>query len=811
MLRYNAYNVPRLREIMGQLANFFLNQRAVLATPHWRRSWLLPVGTLILLLLPWLTGYVRPAIGVDTRPVDDHWVITHVVPQHPASQAGVQVGDVVLEIDGSQLGFSRTSDPGSYLEAARSLTVLRDGQELTLAIRRDRMSWVTLAEPIGLFLVSLVYWALATGVRLLKPDDPLVGRFYVMNLAIAATLAFDAPSQADVLWAEILETAALSLVPTLCMAFFHEAVRGTSASPRAKRWFKRFAIGGLSIGGVYIVLGFTSSEWFDIAQSFLFSLLAAFCLGSIVWLVRIETTTQSRELRRQARILLLGISLAVLPISLLALIPLGIGARAIVEPSIAAVSTVFLPVCFAYAILRHNLLGIDVVVGRTLVYGSMTLLLAGCYALFLDAVQLLGQGQRSGSVVAVLFFAGVTLSFTPVQDWLRSRIDRLIYRDQYDYAELLRVIGARLASVTPLEELLRGLTDSLATAMNLRGVAVLVRELDGALVVRGASGDYRDPAVSRWLVAQYSHAMPSSTGAVVRLMANGEENGAIILGPKRSRTELTSQDLSLAETIASQASVALANALLVERLQAKVIELELLRDQLLQVRDSERKRLAQDLHDGALHTVLALVRQAESAAEHVTTGIDSSVLQQRLHDLAERGQDAAYDLRTVCSALYPSELSHLGLVAALESLAQEISRNENLIVHFQATGLAGGGRLPEAVEETLFRVTREAVGNISQHAGAEDAWIQLSAHDDQVHLVIRDNGRGFVVPTNLSAILRTGHLGLASMREKIAQLGGEFTIVSRPGDGTEISVHLSCPREKVSETSRHANSPEEVA
>jgi signal transduction histidine kinase len=765
------------------------------------------------LLLPALTGHIRPSIGVDTRQQGDWWVIVQVDPQGPARAAGVRVGDVVAAVDGERPTIGRLTDPGLYLESARYLTVIRGGQQLTLHVIRDRVSWATLAEPVGLSVVALVFWALASGVRLLKPEDPLVKRFHYLNLAIAAALAFNGAARSDVLWADILELAALCLLPSLSLGFLYWFVNGTAPTKLIRRVINGLSIGGLVVGGVYVLLGFTNSSYFDIAQDAVFALFALFCLGAVAVLLWISRYSLSAEMRQQVRILVVGISAAVLPVTTVALIPMGLGFQAIVQPGVAAVSTIFLPICFAYAIFRHRLLDVDVVVGRTLVYGAMTLMLAGCYALFLDAVNLLAPGETYGSVFSLIFFAAVTLTFRPVHEWVRLLIDRLIYRDRYDYAEILRVMGARLASVTPVDELLASLADALASAMNLCGVAVLVPQANGSLVVRGASGDYRDPRSTEALIAQATGLVPTSAGALVRLVAHGEASGAIVLGPKRSRAAFTSKDLSLAETIASQASVALANALLVERLEMKVNELELLRDQLLHVRESERKRLAQDLHDGALHTVLALVRQAESVADLLTIrGVSSSGLQERLHDLAERGQDAAYELRTICADLYPSELAHLGLAAALESLARGTSRDENLVVDFVLADSSPDRRLPEAIEETLYRVARESVSNVCRHAGAEHAWIYLTVGDDQVVMRICDDGRGFQVPAGLTTLLRTGHLGLASMREQVAQLGGELTIVSQPSQGTEVIVHLGIPRGATERTpAAVSSSPREAA
>jgi nitrate/nitrite-specific signal transduction histidine kinase len=82
---------------------------------------------------------------------------------------------------------------------------------------------------------------------------------------------------------------------------------------------------------------------------------------------------------------------------------------------------------------------------------------------------------------------------------------------------------------------------------------------------------------------------------------------------------------------------------------------------------------------------------------------------------------------------------------------------------------------------------------VCRHAQAEHAWIQLTALGAGVELTVRDDGRGFAVPGALTTLLRTGHLGLASMREQVAQLGGHMIITSQPGEGTEIIVRVGIP------------------
>jgi signal transduction histidine kinase len=266
------------------------------------------------------------------------------------------------------------------------------------------------------------------------------------------------------------------------------------------------------------------------------------------------------------------------------------------------------------------------------------------------------------------------------------------------------------------------------------------------------------------------------------------------LGAKRVRVPLGAEDFSVAQTIASNAAIAVANAVLVDRLRAKVTELQLLRDRLLHAEEAERKRLAQDLHDGALHTVLALVRQAEGLVERVADDTNGPQLSAQIAAIAERGRLAAYELRATCADLYPSELQHLGLVAALESLTEAVRLHEDLEVVLMRRSFPVDCRLPEAVEDAIYRAAREGLDNVSRHARARSVVVELRLEPGGVSLSVEDDGQGFTAnaPISSVALLRTGHFGLACMRERAEQLGGSLEISSGRGSGARLCVRLPC-------------------
>jgi len=141
-------------------------------------------------------------------------------------------------------------------------------------------------------------------------------------------------------------------------------------------------------------------------------------------------------------------------------------------------------------------------------------------------------------------------------------------------------------------------------------------------------------------------------------------------------------------------------------------------------------------------------------------------------------------VRNMALLLRPSMLDDLGLAAALEWQANQVSRSTGVRIKLMADALPG--ELPEEHKICIFRIVQEALNNVCRHARASSVDISLVAADSRISVTIRDDGRGFRTP-------RTGGLGLIGMYERADSLGGSLTVNSEPGQGTSIEVILPLP------------------
>lgn len=193
--------------------------------------------------------------------------------------------------------------------------------------------------------------------------------------------------------------------------------------------------------------------------------------------------------------------------------------------------------------------------------------------------------------------------------------------------------------------------------------------------------------------------------------------------------------------------------------------------------EEERSRLARELHDETTQTLIALGHRAQSAQRALARSPRECV--ERIAEMREMISQAIEEVRRFSRALHPHYLEELGLVAALETLAQEAG------AVFKLAGIPY--RLQAEKELALFRIAQEALNNARKHARARHIWLELWFDTAQVRLSVRDDGRGFEYPGELSELTRVGHFGLIGMRERAQLAGGSLCVASSPENGTQIA------------------------
>jgi len=411
-----------------------------------------------------------------------------------------------------------------------------------------------------------------------------------------------------------------------------------------------------------------------------------------------------------------------------------------------------LPVALAFSITRYRLWDIDNLINRALVYGSLTAFIVLVYILIVGGLGALFQS--GGNVLLSILATGiVAVLFNPLRERVQRLANRLLYGERDDPYAVLTRLGKNLEASAAPDVVLQNIVETIARSLKLPYAAILVQE-QNRMHVNAAYGTSNAHAVALPLLYQH------------------QTVGELCVAPRSADEIFTPAERRLLQDIAAPTGVVVHNVRLTADLQRS-------REQIVNAREEERRRLRRDLHDGLGPALASLAMQADSARDW--TRSDPDRVEATLADVTAKAQAALQDIRRLVYDLRPPALDELGLIGALRQTAANMPDG----LQIEVTAPEALPPLSAAVEVAAYRIAQEALHNVAKHAHATR--VELSLHDNEGELVleIRDNGKGFDTTREYP-----GHLGLRSMPERAAQIGGRFHIESAPGAGTTITVQL---------------------
>ena len=203
---------------------------------------------------------------------------------------------------------------------------------------------------------------------------------------------------------------------------------------------------------------------------------------------------------------------------------------------------------------------------------------------------------------------------------------------------------------------------------------------------------------------------------------------------------------------------------------------------ILQVEETERRRVARELHDG--------VGQLLTAVKLRLAGLNSSSPEyaSRRNECIAAIDEALEQVRRMSRDLRPSQLDDLGLIAAVRSHLDQQAGSAGFKPNFTHERVPP--RLAPEIEITCFRIVQEALTNIARHAQASEVWVTLTGTEAELRLEVRDNGRGFDIAAARLGATAGRSMGLLSMEERATLAGGRFALDSAPGRETRLSLAL---------------------
>jgi two-component system sensor histidine kinase UhpB len=249
---------------------------------------------------------------------------------------------------------------------------------------------------------------------------------------------------------------------------------------------------------------------------------------------------------------------------------------------------------------------------------------------------------------------------------------------------------------------------------------------------------------------------------------------------------------------------------MLNRLANRTSQLQAISERAINAQEEERVRIARSLHDDTAQSVSMLIIYLERLENMIPA--DALDLARRVADAQNVATKLLENLRKVIWDLRPSILDDLGLLPAIRWFARTNLGAVGVAVDF----LDGSEmmRLPSHLETMLFRISQEAVSNITRHAEAHKVSIRLWTEKGNIWLEIEDDGRGFDIEKTVGTAVYRKQLGLLGIQERVSLVGGEMEVQSAQGSGTCLRVRVPWPVEESSSSHEvepgALNSPEEV-
>jgi signal transduction histidine kinase len=714
-----------------------------------------------------LLGGIAMAVRLDA-PADgtliSSWQADGVIVEVLTPGSGLISGDLVTRIEGHAL----TDGPGALaapeIGDELSYSVLRDGAaaETVRIERQDPAPLLLRGSGTLVFVFGLA--ALAAALYLRRPDEPATVPLLITGAGfLGSTLPFVAglPALAMATGGPMLWLYNLSIIGAYAFGWGGLLAFSLQLGQPPGRRLRPAVLRMAYLGAPAVLLGWMAVAsliaenalgWFDLVYRattviVIVTLCAGVVLGLVAYLRSTDRLTRSR---------LLWVAGGAIASAVLGLVvewlPELLTGRQLLPPEAAGLTGLPFLLGIAVALRRHRLFDIERLANRSLVYGTVVAVLVAGYAALVAA---LVTGLRlSGTVAAAVAAVGAALALAPLRTAAQRLINRLMYGERDDPAGVLARLGTRMQAVPLPDDVLPAVVETVATSLRLPYVAIDLAEGTG----------FR-------LAAE--HGAPIGRQHTEALTHHGLAVGRLRVSERGRDDPLEPADLRLVRSLAGEIGPAV---------QAVRLHQDLLRSraEVVALREDERRRLRRDLHDGLGPALAAIGLKAGLAARAVSPDSPAGGL---LGEIDTEVKAGLGDIRRLVEALRPPALDELGLVGAVRARAASLSGT--LII--DVTGPEATGPLPAAVETAAYRIAVEAMTNAVRHSGARSCQVTIGIDPEAVEVTVRDDGHGLDGH-------RTPGVGLRSMQERAAEVGGTLSVQGQASDsngsGTVVSARL---------------------
>ena len=482
-----------------------------------------------------------------------------------------------------------------------------------------------------------------------------------------------------------------------------------------------------------------------------------------------------------------------------------------------------LPLSFAYSILAHRVFGLRFIIGKSLRYlisnqGVNFILCIGLLLILYETFTFWSTGVEVSDLLITVVTAGFILIL--VGGWTLAKpavirfIDRYLFRDELENRQRLFRLRRELTHFQERNALLNCTGSELLEVLDISYVAIYLSDgtrksisvswhdvnknfskepkKDGSLFSE-STGKIEEllklMSPERPLVESgdpYVQNRVSDLGYELIILLRGElhTQGCIAIGAKVSEEPYTHEEKEQLLVLAAELEMALKNIKTTTSLRMQTQRLKRLSNRLINIQESERRRLARDLHDDTGQTLTALKISLELSRSELTE-VDGQP-GERITDAIALTNETLEKLRTISHNLRPPTLDTIGLNSALTRLCKSFTQRTQMSVSYMGLDTS---EISDPIDICLYRILQEGLTNCAKHGQASRVEVGLNRNGENVQLTIKDNGKGFDLVDTLSNQNETG-IGLIDMQERLESLNGSLNVYSKPGAGARLVAKI---------------------
>ncbi|WP_338552942.1 ATP-binding protein [Paenibacillus sp. KS-LC4] len=745
-----------------------------------------------------------PFIGAVTVKNDQgQYLIESLEPAGQAVIKGLNVGDIVQQVNGQPTDQNRNIIKFSTIERVDSVQVLNAGGELRLVT--FNRGWNGDHTGIELLLQLYIPWGslllflgLSTFLYKKREHDTAAIMLILFFTAIGISyFASVAAYRSDLVGITIMY-AVLPFVAILFLLFMNIYLRRYGIIFISPKLIVAMIIvfGSTSLFClVYVWTNYMPEAVFLNARMVYHGTLIVGNFICIYQLFRKFFYYRSSRFNSLFKITLASHLAAFTPFMTMNLLPLLGGNIQILPAAFTAPFLFVLPIVYFYLLTSNQLFDVDFILTRFKYYTLLSLLPALVVTMMIAAI------VSSDTVfswvrwlqIFLIIYVVMTL-FLYSKEQIDHKFRPKLFKAMYSYQDSLDRFSRKIARVMKRDDLEMVLKEEIGALLPASRIDFLVVDQVEALVIpAGVQDDEQSTAIFLLQVTESLQVgevveLPHGLGLIIGCQKSKQY--IVWIGSKTNHTRFNSDELRWLKTLANYASIVFENLYLIESL-IEDLESEVKKEQattpwilrlLFCLSENERRKLAADLHDSALQDQLLWYRRLEALMlDHPIT----EKLEVELDEIKEGLLDVIHQIRETCNELRPPLLKEMGIVEALESIIEHTQMRNNFAVDFRAKPF--DNLLNEEQITAIYRIVQELLRNADKHARANLVTLELEQRTNIVYFHYKDDGVGMDVDYMEASF---EHMGLSGIKERVASLEGEITFRSKRGKGLEVIIIL---------------------